>query len=115
MINQGGCFGQDSLIEDTTRNATCTAMSRKLITVILTKPDYKRVVQPRQKQHRDRGLDEIMRFDLFSKDKVNRRQLKKFFRDFYDKETEFPYVKSAGEYLYKQGDPVEQDGIYCIL
>jgi len=36
----GDSFGQDALVEDKNRNATCIVMSEKLISAVLTKNDF---------------------------------------------------------------------------
>ena len=43
-LNSGMSFGQDSLMKDTTRNATCYAMTDRVIAAVLTKHDYKRIL-----------------------------------------------------------------------
>lgn len=51
-VNQlvsGYSFGQDALISDMPRNATCYVMSDKVITAVLTKNDFKRVLLEREK------------------------------------------------------------------
>ena len=57
-------------------------MSSKVITAVLTKSDFNRVLLEREKQHIDMKLNQILMFDLF-KD-VPKRRLKNVYRFFYN-------------------------------
>ena len=82
QLVQGQSFGQDSLIADAPRNATCYSMSDKVITAVLLKNDYNRVLLEREKQHIDMKLNQIIMFDLFKN--VAKRRLKNVYRFFYN-------------------------------
>ena len=59
----GQYFGQDSLISEKPRNATCYAMTN-VITAEVTKRDCK-VLLIRERQHIDQKISQILMFDLF--------------------------------------------------
>ena len=48
---QGQSFGEDALINDKPRNATCFVMTEYVITGTLTKFDFNRVLLERERQH----------------------------------------------------------------
>ena len=111
QLESGFSFGQDSLIEDTTRNATCYAMTDQVVTAVLTKADFKRILKSREQAQIESKVSQILMFDLFRN--VAKRRLKNIYRLFYHQKTQEPYVAHRSQYLYQQGQPV--DGIYCIL
>lgn len=78
------------MIADAPRNATCYCMSEKVVTAVLTKSDFKRVLLEREKQHIGKKLEEISMFDLFKN--VAKRRLKNVYRFFYNQKTQEPYV-----------------------
>ena len=64
-------------------------MSDKVITAVLLKNDYNRVLLEREKQHIDMKLNQIIMFDLFKN--VAKRRLKNVYRFFYNQKTQEPY------------------------
>lgn len=78
------------MISEQPRNATCYVMSKKVITAVLTKNDFRRILQERERQHIDQKINTIVRFDLFKN--VAKRRLKNIYRFFYDAKTQEPYV-----------------------
>lgn len=75
-------------------------MSDKVITAVLTKADFKRVLLERERQHIDMKIGQILMFDLF-KD-VPKRRLKNVYRFFYNQKTQMAYVAHRNQYLYRQ-------------
>ena len=59
-VNQlagGYSFGQDALISEQPRNATCYVMSKKVITAVLTKNDFRRILSEKERQHIDMKIN----------------------------------------------------------
>ena len=59
-VNQlvgGYSFGQDALISEQPRNATCYVMSKKVIVAVLTKNDFRRILQEKERQHVDHKIN----------------------------------------------------------
>ena len=87
------------MISDTTRNATCFAMTERVITAVLTKADYKKVLFERDRLARELKVARIKQFDLF-KD-IGKKKVEGSYRLFYQAKTNEPYVKHRNEYLYR--------------
>ena len=82
QLESGLSFGEASLIADTPRNATCYAMSEQVITAVLLKADYRRVLLDRERHAFDEKVATIRQFDLFKN--VARRRITSYYRLFYD-------------------------------
>ena len=110
-LNTGDSFGQDALINENPRNATCYVMTEHASTAVLTKNDFRRVLLERERQRVDHKIAQILKFDLFRY--MTKRRLKNIYRIFFNPKNMEPYVAVRNQYLYRQGDPI--DGVYCIL
>jgi CRP-like cAMP-binding protein len=55
----GDSFGQDALITDENRNATCIVISETLIAAVLTKLDFQRVLRASESQKVDAKIAKI--------------------------------------------------------
>ena len=84
-LEGGRSFGQDSLINDTARNATCYAMTAHVITAVLMKDEYKRILQERDVKLEEFRVSQIMKFDMFKE--MARNRMKKIYRLFYNPKT----------------------------
>ena len=73
------------MIDDVPRNATCYAMTERVIAAIVTKNDYKRVLLERDRYLMDQKVNKIRQFDFF-KD-MSKRRLNKIYRFFYHAKT----------------------------
>ena len=60
-------------------------MSERVITAMLTKEDFNKVLLGREKQQIELKLNEILMFDLFKG--LSKRRAKNIYRLFYDKKT----------------------------
>ena len=99
QLHRGYSFGQDALISDQPRNATCYVMSQKVITAVLTKNDFRRVLLERERQQVDLKISQILLFDFFKR--VTKRKLKNIYRLFYDPKTQEAYEATRNQYLYR--------------
>ena len=99
QLHRGYSFGQDALISDQPRNATCYVMSQKVITAVLTKNDFRRVLLERERQQVDLKISQILLFDFFKR--VTKRKLKNIYRLFYDPKTQEVYEATRNQYLYR--------------
>ena len=90
-LYSGDSFGQDSLQSETVtkRNATCQAQSNKVISAVLTKNDFQRVLNEYERKKTDEKINKIRQFDLFKT--VTNKRLKNMYRFFYNPGTEEPY------------------------
>ena len=103
-VNQrelGHSIGEDSLITHTPRNATCYAMTERVITAVLTKEDYQNVLAERDVHIRDIKVAKIKQFDLFKN--IGKKKLEQSYRLFYHHKTNEPFTKKRNEYLYREG------------
>lgn len=91
-LHDGDSFGQDALLTDDTRNATCICASDKVICAVLAKTDFNRVLFELEKQKIEQKILQIARFQLFSH--VTKRKLKNMYRDFYAPKTQEVYTAS---------------------
>lgn len=81
------------------RNATCQVLSDNVIAAVLTKSDFQRVLIEQERSRIDSKINLIHNFELFKS--VTKRRLKTFYRLFFNKSTERPYVATRNEYLYR--------------
>ena len=99
QLHSGDSFGQDALISETPRNATCYVMGERAVTAVLTKENFKRVLFDRERQKIDAKIAQILQFDLFHN--ITKRRLKNLYRLFFDQKTQEPYEASRHQYLYR--------------
>ena len=94
-LGPGLHFGQDSLMTERDhmkRNATCKAtQDGKVIVVVLTKNDFKRILREEERIIQQKCISEITQFDLFTH--VSKRKLSLYYRLFYHAETKGCYSK----------------------
>ena len=75
-LTAGQSFGQDSLLSEQAkkRNATCSVHGDKVITAILTKQDFQRVLYEQERIKIEGKLSNIELFGLFNS--IHKRKLR---------------------------------------
>jgi CRP-like cAMP-binding protein len=101
----GTSFGELSLQLDRPRQASVFVKSPMASLIVLSKRNYKRVLDSDLRQQHEQAVAKIRQFDLFKQiTKLKLNNLR-----FYFVEQQF----KRGAYLYRQGDPI--NGVFCIL
>jgi len=92
ILGAGQTFGADSLTsDDCKRNATCVALSKRVVVATLTKTDYQRVYAEQERVKTEQKIAAINEFGLFKS--VSKRKMKHYYRLFYDPKTLGCYEK----------------------
>lgn len=105
MPFDGTSFGELSLQNDKPRAATVIVKSDTATMIVISKRNYKRVLDYELRQQDDQAIAKLRQFDLFKQ----MTKLKMSNMRFYFKEKKF----IRGSYLFRQGDLI--NGVFCIM
>jgi CRP-like cAMP-binding protein len=101
----GTSFGELSLQLEKPRQATVFVKSKNASLIVLSKHNYKRVLDSDLRQQNELAVAKIRQFELFKQ--ITKLKLNNLRYYFHEKSIK------RGSYLYRQGDSI--NGVFCIL